>query len=69
MVYDPAVISLDKLHKWIADVGHDTKLRKAKNITYQSLPDCCRYRDKKEHEASEADKQTQEIDSTSNPGS
>ena len=69
VVYDPAVITLDKLHKWIADVGHDTKLRKAKNITYQSLPDCCRYREKKEHEASEADKQTQEIDSASKPGS
>ena len=43
--YDPTIISMDKIYQKIVDVGHDTELRKAKDKTYNTLPDCCLYRD------------------------
>lgn len=49
IVYDPSQITVDQLHRWIAAAGHDTKLHKAKSAAYMSLPDCCRYREVKEH--------------------
>lgn len=49
ITYDPSQIRVDQLHRWIAAAGHDTKLHKAKSAAYLSLPDCCRYREVKEH--------------------
>ena len=43
--FDPAVISIDKIHQKIADAGHDTEFKKAKNKTYNALPECCLYRE------------------------
>lgn len=45
--YDPTQTSVEKVHQRIADVGHDTELRKAKDYVYKALPECCLYRDKK----------------------
>jgi outer membrane receptor for ferrienterochelin and colicins len=50
ITYNPSVITLDKIHTKIADVGHDTELKKAKDNVYKNLPDCCLYRDIKEEE-------------------
>lgn len=49
ITFDPSLITVDQLHRWIAAAGHDTKLRQAKSAAYLSLPDCCRYREVKEH--------------------
>lgn len=65
VVYDTSMVTLEKIHRWVAEVGHDTRLRKAKNITYQSLPECCRYRDKEEHEPTASEKKAVVTDSTS----
>ncbi len=43
--YNPVVISIDKIHQKMADVGHDTELKKAKDKTYNALPECCLYRE------------------------
>ena len=43
--YDAAVTSSEKVQQRIADAGHDTELKKAKDEVYQELPDCCLYRD------------------------
>jgi outer membrane receptor for ferrienterochelin and colicin/copper chaperone CopZ len=43
--YDPSVITIEKIHQKIADVGHDTELKKAKDKTYNNLPECCLYRE------------------------
>jgi copper chaperone CopZ len=45
--YDPSITSSEKVQQRIADVGHDTQLRKSKNFVYNELPDCCHYREKK----------------------
>lgn len=45
ITYDPSVITYQKLHQWAADAGHDTELKKARTAAYNSLPECCRYRD------------------------
>ncbi|HEY5968443.1 MAG TPA: TonB-dependent receptor [Chitinophagaceae bacterium] len=46
LVYSPTIVSLQKVHKIIAEVGHDTELEKAKNAVYNELPECCHYRKK-----------------------
>ena len=33
-----------QLHNMVAMVGHDTEKVKASNVVYESLPDCCKYR-------------------------
>lgn len=43
--YDPKVTSSEKVQQRIADVGHDTELKTAKDYVYKDLPDCCLYRD------------------------
>jgi len=43
--YDPTAISLEAIHSKMAEVGHDTELKKAKDEVYKALPDCCLYRD------------------------
>jgi outer membrane receptor for ferrienterochelin and colicin/copper chaperone CopZ len=45
LVFDPSKITLDKVYTRLADVGHDTELKKAKESTYKALPDCCHYRE------------------------
>jgi len=46
--YDFSVTSPEKVQERIADAGHDTELKKAKDRVYAELPDCCHYREKKE---------------------
>jgi hypothetical protein len=46
LVYSPTIISLLKVNKIIAGVGHDTELEKAKDAVYNELPECCHYRKK-----------------------
>ncbi len=36
-------VDIHKVHKAIADVGHDTKMHKATDETYANLPGCCKY--------------------------
>lgn len=45
VTYDPSIIKLVDIHQKIADVGHDTELKKAKEEVYNALPDCCLYKD------------------------
>lgn len=45
--YDPSKTTLDKVQKRILDAGHDVENKKAKDIIYQSLPECCYYREMK----------------------
>lgn len=45
LTYDPARISLDKIHKKIIAAGHDTHEKKAGDDVYNALPDCCHYRE------------------------
>jgi len=54
VTYSPAMISLDKLHSTMAEIGHDTELKKAKDEVYNALPDCCHYREGG-HDTEEAD--------------
>ena len=43
--YDPRLTKIIDIHKAIAKIGHDTDLIKAGDNVYNSLPDCCLYRD------------------------
>ena len=43
VVYDPHMISLDAIHKIVADAGHDTDKVKASDAVYNKLPGCCKY--------------------------
>ena len=45
VTYDPSRLSLNDIHQKMADIGHDTELKKAKDDVYQALPDCCHYRE------------------------
>lgn len=47
VVYDPHTITVDAIHKPIADVGHDTDKLKAPDDVYSKLPGCCQYERKK----------------------
>ncbi len=42
--FEPAKTNLDAIEKAVAKAGHDTEKFKAKDETYQLLPECCRYR-------------------------
>lgn len=42
--YDPSIIKLEDIHSKVAEVGHDTELKKAKESVYNALPDCCLYK-------------------------
>jgi len=46
--FDPSITSPEKVQQRIADAGHDTQVKKAKDFVYNELPDCCHYREKKE---------------------
>lgn len=41
--FDSSKTAIDKVHKAIAKVGHDTELYKAKDEIYNALPACCLY--------------------------
>ncbi len=43
--YDPSRITVDRLHKLVADVGHDTEKMKADDKVYEALDECCHYRE------------------------
>lgn len=45
LVYNPAQTSLDRIQNRIVAVGHDLETKKAKEIAYNELPQCCRYRE------------------------
>lgn len=45
VTYNSKVITLMDIHSKIAEVGHDTELKKADDKVYKSLPECCFYRD------------------------
>lgn len=42
--YNPHTISLDSIHKIVAEAGHDTEKVKANDNAYKSLPGCCQYK-------------------------
>ncbi len=37
-------VKMNKVHKAIAEAGHDTSEKKASDKNYASLPGCCKYR-------------------------
>jgi hypothetical protein len=43
--FDPRKLEEIQIHNMVAMVGHDTPLVTASEVVYQSLPDCCRYRE------------------------
>lgn len=45
VTYDPRKLEEIQIHNMVAMVGHDTPLVTASEVVYQSLPDCCRYRE------------------------
>jgi len=45
VVYNPAKVKVEDIHKAVAAVGHDTDLIKADDNVYKKLPKCCAYRD------------------------
>jgi cation transport ATPase len=45
LVYNDSETNLDIIEKNIIAVGHDTKRMKATDEAYNSVHDCCRYRD------------------------
>lgn len=45
VTYNPSTIKLDAIHAKMAEIGHDTELKKAKDDVYKALPECCHYRD------------------------
>jgi periplasmic mercuric ion binding protein len=45
VIYVPEKVSLEKIHKAVAEAGHDTELVKADDEVYKKLPKCCLYRD------------------------
>ncbi|NND63247.1 MAG: cation transporter [Flavobacteriaceae bacterium] len=53
LIYDGRKTDLDKIENNIAAVGHDTKRITATEEAYNSVHECCRYRDeeiKKDHQ-------------------
>jgi mercuric ion binding protein len=45
LIYDARKTNTDSICKNIAAVGHDNKLYKATDEAYNSVDDCCKYRD------------------------
>ena len=57
--YDSSVIKVEDIHSKVAEAGHDTELKKAKDERYNSLPECCHYREMTdEHQMAMADTTT-----------
>ena len=49
--YLPGTVSIDQLHKTVANAGHDTEKEKATDEVYKALPECCHYREMLNEEA------------------
>ncbi|MGH2552918.1 MAG: carboxypeptidase-like regulatory domain-containing protein, partial [Chitinophagaceae bacterium] len=45
LYYYPALTNPERVQQRIANAGHDTPLKIAKDNVYLQLPDCCRYRE------------------------
>jgi mercuric ion binding protein len=45
LVYNPKKITEDQIHQLIANAGHDTDKVKASDEAYNSLHECCKYRE------------------------
>lgn len=45
LIFNEKKINIDDIHLFIADLGHDTDRIKANDKAYNSLDDCCKYRD------------------------
>ena len=45
VVYNTKKIDLPEIHSFIASIGHDTDMIKASEKSYNSLDECCKYRD------------------------
>ena len=45
VIYNEKKINLTDIHKFVASIGHDTKIEKAPEEIYNSLEMCCKYRD------------------------
>ena len=45
VVYNTKKIDLTEIHSFIASIGHDTDMIKASEKSYNSLDECCKYRD------------------------
>lgn len=43
VAYDAEKTDIQKVHKAVAEAGHDTKLYKASDEVYDKLPGCCKY--------------------------
>mgnify|MGYP001766134719 CR=1 FL=1 len=46
VTFDDSKTSMENIEVAIAKAGHDTPNKKAADDVYNSLPDCCKYRDK-----------------------
>lgn len=46
--YNPSLTSPEKIKNRIVSVGHDIENKKASDLTYKALPDCCHYREMQE---------------------
>lgn len=44
VMYDPHMISVDNIHKIVADAGYDTEKVKAPDSAYNKLNGCCQYK-------------------------
>ncbi len=44
VVYDPHMISVDNIHKLVANSGYDTDTVKAPDEAYNKLNGCCQYK-------------------------
>jgi copper chaperone CopZ len=45
LVFDNKIVSMDKIETKILNAGHDLEGKKAKDIIYNQLPNCCHYRE------------------------
>ena len=43
VVYDPHMISVDNIHKMVANAGYDTDTVRASDAAYKKLHGCCQY--------------------------
>lgn len=50
--FDDSETDVHQVHMAVAKAGHDTKMHKASDETYENLPTCCQYdrNESKEHE-------------------
>jgi len=43
VTYDASKVTIEKVHKAIATIGHDTDKETAPDNVYKKLPGCCKY--------------------------